>query len=101
MYSWCYTDLLQLYTPSQSLPSSAHSRILIRCNKVQGQHTVILELSSRIVYYFLSAMLGLSSVKPELKVHLFSIYLQLCLDPSLSVCVDKYDVGEFLNELGL
>ena len=64
-------------------------------------HFLILALSPGIVCPFLSAMLGLSSVKPELKVHLFSIYLQLCLDPSLSVCVDKYDVGEFLNELGL
>ena len=61
-------------------------------------HFLILALSSGIVYH---AMLGLLSVKPQLKVHLFSIYFQLCLAPSFLVCVDKCDLGEFLNNLGL
>ena len=83
-----FTDLLQLYTPSQSLHSSAHSRILIRQEKFQGAvHFVILALSSRIVCHFLSAVLELSSVKLLLKVHLISIYFQLYLNPSSSVCV--------------
>ena len=47
-------------------------------------HFLILALSSGIVCHFLSAMLRLSNVKPQLKVHLFSSYFQLCLDPSSS-----------------
>ena len=70
--------------------------------EIQGAaHSLILDLLFGIVCHFLSAMLGLLSVKPQLKVHLFSIYFQLCLDPSSSVCVDKCDVGEFLHDLGL
>ena len=62
-------------------------------------HFLILALSSGIVCH---AMLGLLSVKPQLKVHLFSIYIQLGLDPSSSVCVWTNVMGEsFFNNLGL
>ena len=65
-------------------------------------HFLILVLSSKIVCKFLSAMLGLLTVKPQLKVHLFSIYIQLCLDPSSSVRVRTNVMWEsFLNDLGL
>ena len=55
--------------------------------EIPGAAHFILGLSSGIVCHFLSATLGLSSVKPQLKVHFFSIYFKLCIDPNPLVCV--------------
>ena len=90
VHSLTVSPLVCLFThfdQTQEIPGAAHFFILV--------------LLSGIVCHFLSAVLGLLSVKLQLKVHLFSICFHLCLDPSSSVCVGKCDVGEFLNNLGL
>ena len=91
MYSKCYKHILQIFR-SFTLPLGLSAHLLIYAfrsdMRFQGQYTLlILALPSRIASRFLSAVLRLSSFKLELKTHLFSIYFQLCLNPSSSVCV--------------
>ena len=76
-----YLAVLQLYTPSRSLRSSADSHIFcisIRCKKFQGQcafsYTGLI-IWNRLPFSVRHAQ-TLSSFKSQLKTHLFSIYFQ-------------------------
>ena len=91
------TDLLQLYTPSQSLHLSAHSRILVRHKKFQGQRTFLYWPSSGIVCHAWTVECQTTVKRPPL-FHLLSAVFR---SKFISVCVDKCDVGEVLNGLWL
>ena len=111
-------DLLQLYTLSRSLRSSADSHIFcisIRCKKFQGQ--CAFSYTGTVIWISLAFTVchaqTLLSFKSQLKTHLFSIYfqaqqLQLCSNPSSSLCMCVYNlvsqlVGAFspVNHKGL
>ena len=76
-----YLAVLQLYTPSRSLRSSADSHIFcisIRCKKFQGQ--CAFSYTGTVIWISLPFTVchaqTLLSFKSQLKTHLFSIYFQ-------------------------
>ena len=86
VYSQCYKHILQIFF-SCTLPHSLSTHLLIHTFWSDTRNSRDSALSYTGHHLEQSAMLGLSSVKPQLNVHLFSICCQLCLDPSSSVCV--------------